>query len=63
VREFRRPFSQTRRVENERELARFYHGLLSGLKYQELIFGAKKNNQFYSIEGIQAPDKKSWVLL
>lgn len=63
VREFRKPFNQTRRVENERELAKFYHWLLSGMKYQELIFGAKKNQQFDSIEGIQAPDRKSWVLL
>lgn len=63
VREFRKPFNLSRRIEKETDLARYYHWLLRGMKHQEVIFGAKKNQQFDSIEGIQAPDRKSWVLL
>ncbi len=63
TREFRKPFNLSRRTEHGRELTRYYNWLLRQLEYQEVIFGAKKNQQFDSIEGIQAPDRKSWVLL
>jgi len=64
VRTFLRPFRDSYRTNFTRDkLTRFYQGIFEELKYHEVVFTAKKNNTFDSIEGIQGPDGKGWFLL
>lgn len=58
---FRKPFKTSRRKEKGKELVNFYHSLFSSLKYQEVIFKARRNPKGYFIEAVQVPEELDYT--